>query len=699
LNAYGKYHSQNIRRLLFYLLTMIATVACSTSIAISPQTITAHPIAGIPVTGLTATASPQAAAGPTTQPGISNERYQDPDGLFSIVVPIHWQAAQEQGYGLLTDPDNAIKAYVLSVPGTDPEQAISAAWAIVDPSFKLQPVRVDQPPAPEGVEQEVKIIYDSADPQRLVTGIGDLVQGRVYVVLIDGSVSALMKRDSQVTTVEGIQINAAKKQDLTGEKPKALDDQILSQFDAYIRDAMQRASVPGAEVAVIQDGKVVYMKAFGVRTLGKPDPVTTDTLMMIGSTTKAMTTMMMASLVDSGKLGWDTPAVQLYPSFAVADPSLTARITIRNLVCNCSGVPRKDVELVFQGGQISAKDVVSSLQSYQFYTPFGEAFQYSNQMVATGGYIAAIAGSGDPNPDHLQANYETMMQTRIFDPIGMTNSTFSTEKATASGNYALPHGADLTGHYQPLPLVDEMFTKPGEPAGGEWSNIKDMSRYLITQMNQGVTPDGNRIVSAENLNVTWTPQVQTSATAGYALGWDVSHFEGLRVIEHSGGTTGFATFVSFLPEAGLGVVVLSNNRPDGDAFVPAVAIRLYELAYGMAGLHENTFDYSLAKQKKAFEAQTAMLQPKLDPAKVAPFLGRYQNDALGDITLAMQGDQLVLQAASFSTPLSETKQQGVYLFYTGLVAGVPLVFAKDADGKPTLMMNTALGNYTFTLKP
>jgi CubicO group peptidase (beta-lactamase class C family) len=696
LNEYRKFHFANIRRLLFNLLTVITIVACSTSVEIPTQSISASPIAGIPVTGLTATATPQATASPTSQPGISHERYQDPDGLFSVVVPIHWHAAQEQGYGLLTDPDNAIKAYVLSVPGNDIEKGITAAWAIVDPSFKLQPVRVDQPPAPEGIEQEVKITYDSGDPQRLVTGKGDLVQSRVYVVLMDGGVSAFLKRDSQVTTVEEPQINAVKKLDLSGEKPKALDDQILSQFDTYIRDAMQRASVPGAEVAVIQDGKVIYMKAFGVRTLDKPDPVSTDTLMMIGSTTKAMTTMMMASLVDSGKLSWDTPAVQVYPSFAVADPSLSAQITIRNLVCNCSGVPRKDVELIFQGGQISAKDVIASLQSYQFYTPFGEAFQYSNQMVATGGYIAAIAGSGDPNPDHLQASYETLMQKRIFDPIGMTSSTFSTEKATASGNYALPHGADLTGHYQPLPLVDETFTKPGEPAGGLWSNIKDMSRYLITQMNQGVTPDGNRIVSTENLNVTWTPQVQTSATAGYALGWDVSHFEGLRAIEHSGGTTGFATFVSFLPEAGLGVVVLSNNRPDGDAFVPAVTVRLYELAYGLAGLHEKTFDYSLAKQKKAFEAQAAMLQPKLDPAKVAPFLGRYQNDALGDITLAMQGDQLVLQATGFSTPLSETKQQGVYLFYTGLVAGVPLVFAKDADGKLALMMNTPLGNYTFT---
>jgi CubicO group peptidase (beta-lactamase class C family) len=215
---------------------------------------------------------------------------------------------------LLTDPDNAIKAYALSIPGNDVEKGIAAAWAVVDSSFKLQPAQVAQPPAPEGVEKQVDITYDSGDSQRAVTGRGELVGGRIYAVLVDGKADAIEKRVSQVGIVRSIQIKTAKVVDLTNIMPKPVDAQITSQWETYIRDAMQRASVPGVEVAVVQNGKVVYMDTFGVKELGKPDPVTPDTLMMIGSVTKSMTTLMMATLVDDGKLSWDTPAVQLYPS-------------------------------------------------------------------------------------------------------------------------------------------------------------------------------------------------------------------------------------------------------------------------------------------------------------------------------------------------------------------------------------------------
>jgi CubicO group peptidase (beta-lactamase class C family) len=635
----------------------------------------------------------QATANPALQTGLFAERYQDPDGRFSIVIPIHWKATQEQGYGLLTGPDNAIRAYVLSVPAGDPEKGIASAWKAVNPDFKLQTAQVDQQLTPDSVEQEVKIMYDSGDPQRAVFAKGDLVQGRVYVVLVDGNVDAIQKRASQLDIVQDIQIAAAKKLDLTGNTPRPVDASITLQWEAYIHDAMQRASIPAIEVAVVQDGKVAYLNAFGVKELGKPDPVDTDTRMLIGSTTKAMTTMMMASLVDSGKLNWDTPAVELYPSFAMADPKISPRITIRNLVCNCSGVPRKDVEFFFHGGQVTPQELIASLQTYQFFTPFGEAFQYSNQMVASGGYIAAIAGSGDPK--NLRDGYEAQMKERIFDPISMPSSTFSFQEAVASGNYALPHAADVSGQYIPVPLQNEYMVQPGEPAGGLWSNVKDMSRYLITQMSQGVSPDGKRVVSAENLSVTWTPQVQTSATAGYALGWEADHFEGLRLIQHSGATTGFSTYVAFLPEARLGVVVMTNNRPDGDAFVSAVAMRLFELAFGIPELHENAFDFALAKQKKAFESQSSMFAPELDLVAIAPYLGRYHNDALGDISLTLQRNLLILQTSGFATPLRATKQQGTYLLAEGTLAGLPIVFGKNANAEPELTLSTPLGVYQF----
>src|SRR5690606_22596971 len=119
--------------------------------------------------------------------------------------------------------------------------------------------------------------------------------------------------------------------------------------------------------------------------------ITPDTHMMIGSTGKTMTALLVAGLVDDGVIDWDTPVIEVLPRFAVADEELSRTITFRNLLCACTGVPRRDLELAFNYDELSAEAVVESLRSFEFFTAFGEAFQYSNQLVATAGYAAAAA--------------------------------------------------------------------------------------------------------------------------------------------------------------------------------------------------------------------------------------------------------------------------------------------------------------------
>src|SRR5262249_31174672 len=135
--------------------------------------------------------------------------------------------------------------------------------------------------------------------------------------------------------------------DLSRLTPRLVDPELRAALDHYVASAMARLAVPGAAVAVVQRGQIVYERGFGVRELGKPDTVTSRTLMMIGSTGKSMTTMMMATLVDDGKLRWDTPAQAILPSFALRDTTLTRSMTMQYLVCNCTDLARADVELLF----------------------------------------------------------------------------------------------------------------------------------------------------------------------------------------------------------------------------------------------------------------------------------------------------------------------------------------------------------------
>src|SRR6185295_19399506 len=105
-------------------------------------------------------------------------------------------------------------------------------------------------------------------------------------------------------------------------------------------------------------------------------------------------------------------------------------------------------------------------------------------------------------------------------------------------NYGIPHGVSGSGDYVPMSVNIERLLTPMAPAGAVWSNVNDMARYLITELNQGVSPDGTRVVSAENLGVTWTPQVAVAANSQYGLGWFIDDDAGIQVIQHGGNTLG-----------------------------------------------------------------------------------------------------------------------------------------------------------------
>jgi CubicO group peptidase (beta-lactamase class C family) len=135
--------------------------------------------------------------------------------------------------------------------------------------------------------------------------------------------------------------------DLTGATPLPLTGERLATFEAYVAAKLAEAGVPGAAVAVVQNGEVVFQQGFGVREIGQPDPVTPDTLLRIGSVTKSFSSFLTATLVDTGRLSWETPLVDLLPSFAVADPELTPRLTTRDAFCACTGLPRRDFEFIF----------------------------------------------------------------------------------------------------------------------------------------------------------------------------------------------------------------------------------------------------------------------------------------------------------------------------------------------------------------
>jgi CubicO group peptidase (beta-lactamase class C family) len=380
------------------------------------------------------------------------DTFSDPNGLYTVPVPTNWTAQALDGYALLNDPDELINTYIVTVEGLPTDEAIAAAWEMVDPDFALEAADTISPPPPPNVDELIVVTYDTGSEPRVVQAVGQRVGEIVYVIMLDGELNAVVQRNAQAQTIfTGFQIVGQEQTDLSAVDPLPIDEAILAELEAYTADLLVRLEVPGAAVAIVQDGEVVYTGAFGVKALGSDDLITPETQFMIGSTTKPITTTMMATLVDDGIIAWDEPVVDVLPQFAVSDPELTQQFTLRNLVCACTGVPRRDLELLFNADDLTASDIVASLQTFQFFTDFGETFQYSNQLVATGGYAAAAAL--DPDGE-LYATYLEAMQTRIFDPLAMTNTTFDFDAVVARGDYALPHAANLDGVYYPLSVND-----------------------------------------------------------------------------------------------------------------------------------------------------------------------------------------------------------------------------------------------------
>jgi CubicO group peptidase (beta-lactamase class C family) len=424
--------------------------------------------------------------------------------------------------------------------------------------------------------------------------------------------------------------------------------------------------------------------------------MTLDTQLMIGSTTKSLTTLMMATLVDDGRMRWDTPVVDILPSFRVADPALSRSITMENLVCACSGVPRRDYEFILNAHTLGAEDVVRSLSGFQFFTDFGETFQYSNQMVASAGYIAGVAAGGDP--DALLPGYARALQARVLSPIGMLDTTLSLRQVEARGDYATPHGQALTGARIPIPLSEEALLTPVAPAGTLWSTAPDMARYLRTLLAGGVAPDGRRIVSAAGLEHLWTPQVKLSADTSYALGWMITDTKGLRKIEHAGNTFGFTSGLALLPDKGLGAVVLTNARAS-NVFNEAVIRRVIDLAFDQSTeAGEVDFHYALKVAADALAKAAKHESSDIDPAAVASHLGSYANPALGDLALSFEDGRFLADVGEFRTALWRyTGDDGTvaYLAADPPLAGLELELTHGADGAPTITIASPPDRYVF----
>jgi CubicO group peptidase (beta-lactamase class C family) len=491
--------------------------------------------------------------------------------------------------------------------------------------------------------------------------------------------------------------------DLTGVTPLPLTGKLLAEFESYIATTLVDLDVPGTAVGVVQGGEVVFLRGFGVREKGRPEPVTADTLLRIGSVTKSFSSLLAATLVDAGQLTWNTPLVDLLPTFAVEDAELTPRLTVGDAFCACSGLPRRDLEFILPAHDLTPERLIASMVDLPLTAPYGEKYQYSNQLVAAGGFAAGVADGG--SPEALGHSFQIALRDRVLNPIGMPRTTYDLHAVVADNDYATPHAANLFGETLPVPLMmDDTWLVPVAPSGALWSSAREMVRYVQTELGRGIAPDGGRVVSAENLERTWQPGVAlpVSPTAPpemaafaqhYGMGWVIGEYGGQRAVWHSGGTLGFSSLVTFLPESDLGIVVLTNGSGNAGQLTFAVTFRLFELLFEQPMTMQSVVETYLEGMASA-RAEYLKTVGQLDPAAVTPFLGTYANPALGELTLLLRDDTLTFVSGPFrSALLPQMADDGSVAGYVAVdppLSGFPpqmLISLQDEGGTPRVVLS------------
>jgi CubicO group peptidase (beta-lactamase class C family) len=406
---------------------------------------------------------------------------------------------------------------------------------------------------------------------------------------------------------------------------------------AHVGRELQRFEVPGVEVVVVRDGRVLFAGGFGKRDVERDLPVTSRTVFSHGSTAKAFTSFLVGQLVDEGLLDWDRPIREFLPDFRLADAVACERVTLRDLLCHRSGLPRHDLAWL-ANPTLDRRELVRRMRHLEPSKDFRTLFQYCNLGYVAAGYLCGhVTGS----------TYEEQLRSRILEPLGMRTTCLSTAEAVQLDDHACPY-AKRDEVVVPVPYLEIANMTP---AGGIISCADDTARWLQCLLGSGEL-DGRRLISAGTLRTTQSiqfpvsglpiPQDDTYRVHGYAMGWLVATYRGRHHVSHAGGIDGFTTEFVLLPSDHIGVAVSSN----GQTQLPTALGR--HVVDWLLGADPRDWGKEMRKQSEQMAA--AMKEDAEKGRKVVPgtrpahplaeYAGRYEHPGYGTLEVEAAGDAL-----------------------------------------------------------
>ncbi|PYV94058.1 MAG: serine hydrolase [Acidobacteria bacterium] len=611
----------------------------------------------------------------------------------AFVAPKDWSIRVKSPATILSAPEGGSWVALVDVQAKAPDEALAAAWQAYKPDAKW-PVKVahDLPDQDGWSRRRVYEYLTSPSEKRAVAALVSY-SGSNWTVVIDDLANAVgEKRGAQVELIHGRLLpKGYSRESFAGKKANTLDPARIAELVGFIESGQKVTGVPGVAFGLVQDGNVVFADGFGTKELGTSDKPDADTLFMVASNTKAMTTLLLAKLVDEHRMTWQTPVTTLLPTFRLGDTETTRSVLVKHLICACTGMPRQDLEWIFQYGNITPESSLSLLGTMQPTSKFGELFQYSNLMATAAGYTGAYVLY--PQVE-LGAAYDRAMQSYVFDPLQMNATTFNFKRAF-SANHATAHSQDVDGKpAKALTAINDAVT-PVRPAGGAWSSVHDILKYVSMELAEGKLPDGKIYISKEPLLERRTPQVYIGKDTSYGMGLMVDTTYGVPVVHHGGDLVGYHSDMMWLPQQNVGAVILTDGDP-GWLLRDHIRRKLLEVLFD--GRHEA--DAQLNADAKSFYSSLAadrkLLTIPADASEAAKLSKHYANSSLGEILVSRSGATTTFDFGEWKSEVASRKNpDGTISFITIAPGASGLEFTVASGSKRTLTIRDAQHEYVF----
>jgi len=474
---------------------------------------------------------------------------------------------------------------------------------------------------------------------------------------------------------------------------------ITDSLENYITKGMKDWEIPGLSVGIIQNGKVVFLKGYGVTKIGGKTPVDENTLFMIGSNTKAFTGLAIAMLQEDGKLSLNDKVQKWMPEFKLKNALASNEVIIADLLSHRIGFETFQGDFTYWTTNLTRAEVIQKMSLidglYNFRTKYG----YCN---------AAFLTAGELIPRVIGKSWEAMVKDSILIPLKMNRTLMLSNELNSATNKALPHTLyDNKIIEIPIPEINNLA-----PAASMSSSASDMLHWLSTLLDNGKY-EGKQVISDRAVMAIRQPYSIVSVDPRdnreshfrlYGLGLAIGDVGGKMVYSHTGGVDGFVTSTMFIPEAKLGIVVLTNT--DHNRFFQALTYEIRDAflnlpykGYSSRSLKQSTADNEKYNAKLDSLRKMVKLNNKTSLA-LQNFTGKYVSEVYGEIEVKLENQKLNIYLSHHPNmigKLEHIENNNFLCTYTNPTMGIVEIPFKITDGKVTGLTLSCADFVEFTV--